>query len=475
MKDMNEKEFIARLKSEGKKRSMDYSTGEVTIKQLDDDVHRNYTNPDPIGQRPPVSEGWSKSIEIIKAILFGFTIGSITLRDIRKDIAARVIYPNVSFLVIDGGHRLRAIHDFMQGHFKVLGISYQQLRMFGMLDKFSDTKVQTISYICTSAQATEIFNSLNQASKTNEIEEIFANETSLFAKFVRSFVSYYKEYGNDVHKLFDTVSKNNGKSKPVYWSNSINPRRKWDELVSIITLKVIGGGNISGSLTNVRTAVDDDHNISKVVKKRVDKLLNYAVAVVEPEKRKYNPKSFGAFQAVYFELMEQSKNFTIENIEEFAERFWIANTLLISSSNVSTYNEETRIFRKSETKTDTQIVKDFATGAVSNFANPIEQRQIAKMYLDEMDLDYMLTNKIVIYLGDKRSESKTVKQDMLSIQRGVCYVDGLPLDIDDAEYGHNISYSAGGTDGYIIRKSHNRMMKHLETVDEYKKRWDGEA
>ena len=82
-----------------------------TVKELAQ-LAKKKINPNPIGQRPPVSVGYNKSKGIIDSLLKGFSIGEITLRDIREDALNQKIYKGCDFLVIDGGHRLRAIRDF---------------------------------------------------------------------------------------------------------------------------------------------------------------------------------------------------------------------------------------------------------------------------------------------------------------------------------------------------------------------------
>jgi len=65
---------------------------------------------------------------------------------------------------------------------------------------------------------------------------------------------------------------------------------------------------------------------------------------------------------------------------------------------------------------------------------------------------------------------KSTKFDMLASQGFVCFLDGEPLDIEDAIYGHDFAHAKGGkTDflnGKIIRKSHNDDMGTL-SFDEY--------
>ena len=58
---------------------------------------------------------------------------------------------------------------------------------------------------------------------------------------------------------------------------------------------------------------------------------------------------------------------------------------------------------------------------------------------------------------------------MLSLQDYKCAIDGKPLNLDDAIFGHDTPWSLGGkaSDAKIIRSTHNRDMGTM-TINEYK-------
>ena len=58
---------------------------------------------------------------------------------------------------------------------------------------------------------------------------------------------------------------------------------------------------------------------------------------------------------------------------------------------------------------------------------------------------------------------------MLDEQGGVCYIDGLPLDLEDAIFAHDTPWSKGGRieDGKIVRKCHNVDMGSMK-LEKYK-------
>jgi len=163
-------------------------------------------NPNPIGQRPPVSEGWGKSKGIIESLLKGYSIGLITLRDIINDNDNQKVYKGTDYLVIDGGHRIRALRDFQMNKFDVNGLRYLDLPD-DIQKSFLEIIISVDIYIANNKQATEIFRRLNTVTPVNPIEMIMSNDTSTFAKEIRSRVSFYAEYENKVHPLFDAAAK----------------------------------------------------------------------------------------------------------------------------------------------------------------------------------------------------------------------------------------------------------------------------
>ena len=159
-------------------------------------------NPDPIAQRPPVTSGSSKSERIVESLISGYGIGMLTLRDIRVDADMQKIYPGVEYLVIDGGHRVRALKDFYTGRFAIKqpdGHKY----IFNQLDwlDFNSFEIPCTIVTCSSIEATIMFRNINTTTLVNFMEMVMSNEVSEICKQDRSRVKYYKEYNNSIHPL----------------------------------------------------------------------------------------------------------------------------------------------------------------------------------------------------------------------------------------------------------------------------------
>lgn len=435
--------------------------------QVIQDVRDGLINPDPIGQRPPVTTGPKKSQGIINSILNRYSIGTITVRDIADDLENQKTYPDVKWLVVDGGNRIRALRDFRNGNIITTdGKSYRSLSEEEK-DLFDNAELTFQVYTCDDHQATEIFRRLNTVTPVNQIEMIMANDTAQITKEIRTRVKSYKEYGyNNSHPIFDIETKADGKLKPKYWNTPVNPRRKWDEYVAIVFIKVMGGGNVNAGLDEIEGFVNKDPVITSKVETLADRFFNDALEVIKSVDIKMNANSFGAFQSVWFELLERNKVFAISDHKKFSEEFFKAHTTLTGQT-PNKYDDLIETFPTKErgsSKTVKEIVKKFARGAIKYPSNPSEQHAVAGLYLGLMDI-----KSCVLFRDERRSITKDEKFELLVNQDFRCFIDGEPLDIKDAIFGHDTAWSKGGQieDGAIIRKVHNVNMG-TTTLDEYR-------
>lgn len=255
---------------------MEYSNTQIPMMEVIMDVNAGILYPDPIGQRPSISSGWTKAQGIIDSVINGFSIGTITVRNIENDIPNQLVYPGVKWLVIDGGHRIRAIRDFQRGEFTTFdGRNYRQLTAKEKAN--FDMTLNFCIYICTDREAMEIFRRLNTVTPVNRIEMIMANDVSNVARVIRCMVKSYKEYKyNEIHPIFDTQTKHGGKIKAKHWNTDVNPRRRWDEYVGIAILKTLGGGNVNASLDALDDAVEEDIEVSDKAIKTVNRFFDDA-------------------------------------------------------------------------------------------------------------------------------------------------------------------------------------------------------
>lgn len=415
-------------------------------------------NSDPIGQRPPTSQGYSKSEEIIKSLLSGVGVGMITLRDISQDAGMQEIYPGTQYLVIDGGHRIRALVKFYQNRFTVNKKKFKDHNV-----DLNDIKIALDITTCTSQEAIEKFRNLNQTTPVNPIEMLMCDDQSAICRHIRSFTRYYSEYKNEPHPLFDSSFDKHGDEKAKFFDMAPNHRRKWDEYAFIAMIKSSGGGNVDAGIARMYGVVEDEYNgnniANKTVLKNVERFFDDIAALARYRKPyKLNTDVFAAMQLVWFALYEKNKNFKIDDYQLFYESFMSGYSLL-TGKNDTTYNNETIMFSG-----ETHMIKEFVRTNMKNFANSAVQKKCAELILEEMGDDIG-----VVFRDAKRSLTTSEREEKLAIQGYKCAIDGVQLRLEDSVWGHDTAWARGGElmDGTVIRKTHNRDMGTL-TLQEYR-------
>lgn len=422
---------------------MTHTTELKTRSELTNLIRTEKLHPNPIGQRPAVPS-MTKPIEIINAMLDGFFTGAILIRDIRPsdDVdpkfwkAARKKYPGRDFLIIDGGHRSRALRDFEEN--KIVS-QYGKINQIDQSEAndFFDTQETVIIFRCTSKQATQIFRTINTVTYVNEMEKIMANEDSETSEYIRKNTASYAEYRNQPHELFSVKIKR-GTNNHIIPSNfsqqNINPRREWDELVAVVLIKCLAGmKNVDAGYSVIEDLVDDDEPLSETVQKKVRTTLDDALKVLKfAKKSSYTKVSFGVFQLVYFEIMGQGGR--IINFDEFSRLLWSANA-----------------------KLDRKYDKDGLSimSKKKAFAKGEEQSSLAKEYIEEMgDLE-----GVVNFAPRTASHDQQYKE---LAEKGFKDGDGNTLEMKNAEFLHLKPHSEGGTEGIVERKSLNHIIPTYE-------------
>lgn len=416
-------------------------------------------NPDPIGQRPPTSQGYSKSQDIIQSVLSGCGIGMITLRDISQDEEMQKIYPATQYLVIDGGHRVRAFIKFYTNKFAVNKLKFKDMNI-----DLQNYPVALDITTCTSQEAIEKFRNLNQTTPVNFMEMLMCDDQSEICKQVRALTRAYQEYNNEPHPLFETVFDKNGVEKSKWFDMSPNHRRKWDEYAMIALLKAIGNGNVDAGQPEIQALVDNGYkgvnSVTKTAVKTVERFFTDVYLVQSKRYKKLNTDIFAAFQLTWFEICSKNRDFKINDYDEFHEAFMAAYSMLTGTADTS-YNRNIIKYDGEE-----YFLKEFMRKNINNFANSGVQKECAKQFLKEMGepADYG-----VVFRDAKRSLTTNEREEKLSIQGYKCAIDGEALKLEDSVWGHDTAWAQGGllTDGAVIRKTHNRDMG-TTTLDEYR-------
>ena len=445
-------------------------------------VSNNAVNPDPIAQRPQVPDT-NKPKLIIEALINYGTFGAgIILRDITEDIPmnrlARELYPDVSYLVIDGGHRIRSLLSFYNGELVVKDVDGNNIGIQDIHTTGLDLENEFISvtiYTCTSEQARDIFRMVNKTTPTVFIENVMADETSVSCRKIREFIRYYPQYDNTPHPLFSTKRSTNGKEVPEYWTGEANPRRKWDEIVAIAFIKAQQQNKSNPDAGEAEiTALTNKSDITKNAEKIVKRFFDDCVEVYNERQQKWKRETFSLFQLAWFGHYAENKDFKIANYKEYSQVFTTRFFSLIADS-----PDTVTIDGKVKIKCD-WFKKNIAT-----FSSGKYQRKCYEMFMEgiesksdfTIDGSHGIKDLGVLFRDPDRSKSRDVKEKELALQGHKCFVDILiygkenapTLKLNDAICGHDTGWAIGGRtlDSEIIRKSHNDAQGDDENLDQY--------
>ena len=438
----------------------------VTVRELIDLTNSGKLNPDPISQRPTTSSGPKKSQGIISAIAHGYGVGMITVRDISRDDEMQKVYPGVQYLVIDGGHRVRALVEYYTNNFKIDNLFFKELT-----DKeqknFMAIEIAMESIVCTSTEAIHIFRTRNKTTDVNFIEMIMCDDQSQICREVRSRTKYYHEYKNTVHPAFNVSRSQGGDWKPECFDTDVNPRRKWDEYVFIAMLKSIGGGNVDAGQREIEALVNAEYEGKNDVTKRVladvDRFFNDLRDFRYERGKKLNGDIFAAFQLVWFSLYEKNSEFKITMPHRFMAMVMFAYTKLTGISDTEYNNKIVDIGTPDEP--ELVNLKEFVRANSKNFSNSEVQRICAKFFEEEMGTDIGIT-----FRDAKRSIATKDREEQLALQGYKCAITGLPLALEDSVWGHDVAWADGGktAEGKVINKNINTQMGKMSVI-EYKK------
>ena len=431
----------------------------LNVKTIVDMALSRKLHPNPIGQRPAVTGGHSKSHGIVRACILGYGIGMITVRDIRNDHAAQEIYPGYDYLVIDGGHRIRGLVNYFLGKFKINGKTYSES------DYDFDTMTVPVNCItCSSKESIEIFRNLNETTSVNPIEMIMSDDISVICKEVRSRTQFYREYMNKPHSLFERTINRKDEEVAVKFNTFPNPRREWDKYVFVAIHKTIGGGNVDAGEKDTENLIEleyqGENKVTKTVLKTVDSFLDDVDEFQTYHELKLNGDIFSALQLVWFDLYARNPTFKITDMELFFDNFKNVYSLLTGKD--TTYNERTIVID------DLRVnLKEYVRKNMKNFSNGHSQRQVAKIFREEMLNDPKLFG--VTFRDVKRSLTTAERDEKLALQGYRCAIDGKRLNLQDSVWGHDTAWSKGGKleDGAVIRKTHNRDMGTM-TIEQYR-------
>lgn len=417
---------------ESVKRRKRYVTKEITIQEF---LDNNNIDTNPIHQRPD-SNDISKKRGIIESILSGIHIGIITLNDNGVDYIGVYRYES-----IDGGHRKRAILEFVEGKFKVYGLYFSEMSKEDR-DFFLNTTLNFCEYNkLTNAEKGLVFRSLNTTTTMNDQEMRNSFGDTPIANLIRDIVRITP------HKVFDYVQFD-------------NKRLSSEELVARLVCMLNGDVPLatpahSKDLFNLYENESLDEDCVKTLEGKLNKQLNFIMkmAKIRAEyletgtKTKLGKKEFTLYSRVYFYCQEVfGKNFVVKDYVDFFKAInsiYSKTQLTVKQlseeeeySELLTHHPELPILDE-----DKGVAKQF-NSSLSEFQGEAQLRYCVT-YLEIFGLDF---SKHIQKERTHRDEfSQAQKNVKLSEQDYRCGVTNEKLAPHEFHAGHKVSVKNGGT------------------------------
>lgn len=421
----------------------------VTVRELSRMINEQELNPDPVSQRPPTNSSYdnTKNKNIIKCIIAGYGIGLLIVRDIENcdELEVKRIYRNNKALVIDGGHRCRAIKYFIENKFKVkVNSKDKKFRDLSETEKesFLETKINMEFKQCSSQQAIEIFRAVNSSTAVKPYEMIMANDQSILCKYVRMMTKSYDEYNNNkIHEIFQLTYSDTGPKSSYF--EKLNEQSIWHTYIWIVMHKVMGGGNINaGEKTTVNLIEKEEKEGFKFSNKHSEttsRFFNDLLAYSNILNQKINTEIFGFFQVVWFELYSKNKRFKID-METFALKFAELRAKLTGTKK----NKYTDKMIK-DVDGEQQNIKSLTRNYVKAFSFSKRQQYIADIIIKEMKVGDNFEDYGIIFQDNHRCATKKQRQELFDLQQGKCWQCKIKIpSINDCEVAHDLPDTKGG-------------------------------
>jgi hypothetical protein len=420
---------------------------------------------DPVGQRPDI-ESMSKRQGIIDTILRGYDFGELKLRTLPEAVRKALGY---KFRSIDGGHRKRAIRDFIENKFKTgsytvavldngqeisVGGKYYKHLPEEVQDAFAEYEMRFVIFNedMTDAEAGETFRRTNITTDVNWQEMLNSYEDNLVAKFIREISRPIKGLNNEYHPLFEYKSLNPEDRKQIWWS-SASTRLRDDEFVTRFLTMLTKDSKSLNWLTcsnkeNEQTFIELGDPITgvwskdskkekqnkKLIIDALDFMLKYVKAKKDNSKGLLSTQEFTMVSRLYVYLNKKyESSFKVNDWNEFYVAVREAMDKFVgrvdTDLRTDTHKDNKGI------RTVTECFRQYLTV----HDDQIRSLQSIRWLLEELDIEDLIT-----VLDPVRVFPKEMIEQVLRKQEYTCWVTGKSLDIKDAVGGHRLAYSEGG-------------------------------
>lgn len=438
-------------------KTVEKSVGEFYA-MLDNPLSTTRIDCDPVGQRPDI-ESMTKRQGIMDTVFRGYDFGELKLRTLPEGGEYR-------YRSIDGGHRKRAIRDFILGKYKlgkntvcyvngqlidISGKYYKELPV-EVKDFLSTYKMRFTVYgeTMTDEQAGETFRRTNITTDVNHQEMLNSYEDNLVAKFVRELARPIRGISNDYHKLFEYKSLD-VEDRKQYWFQQPSKRLRDDEFITRFVTVLTKDAKATNWLTSSnrdmeKTFIELDaqwrkdpqlaKRHQKMVTDALDFMLDYVRAKKDMSKQLLSTQEFTMVARLYCYLVKTfgRTGFKVNNYKDLYVSVRGAMDRFVGRDE-NNLREDTHKDNKGR-RTVTECFKQYLT--VHDDQTRCEWS--VKWLLEEMDID----DCGITFKDTKRVFAPEVIEQVLRQQGYKCWVTGLPLDIKDSVGGHIVSHADGG-------------------------------
>lgn len=440
---------------------------------------------DPVGQRPDI-ESMSKRQGIIDTVLLGYDFGELKLRTIVDN--------EYRYRSIDGGHRKRAVRDFIDGKFKTLrstvsevngvqykvgGKYYKELPQ-EVKEKFNSYKMRFTIYgeSMTNEEAGETFRRTNITTDVNHQEMLNSYEDNLVAKFVREISRPIRGMDNNYHDLFKYRSLD-PENRKQFWFHTASSRLRDDEFVTRFLTMLTKPPKSVNWLTcsdseNEKTFVNlgdkneglwaNNPQESKRQKQNVldalDFMLKYANAKKLNSRQLLGVKEYTMVSRLYvFFVKTFTKNgFRIDDWSNFY------NTVRGALDKFLSKDESILRMDTHKDSKGVRLVSECFRQYLSVHNDQERSEYSIKWLLEEMSME----DCGIVFLDPVRVFPAEIIEQVWRQQGMTCWVTGLPLDIKDAVGGHIVAHCEGGRtvveNCAVCHKDENTRMGSLDAT-----------
>jgi hypothetical protein len=446
-------------------------------------LSEEYIDCDPKGQRPDI-ESLSKKQGIIDTVIRGYDFGELKLRTLIEAVRLATTF---KYRSIDGGHRKRAIRDFINNKFKTgrstvawcngqeisVGNKYFKELPAEVKAQFSSYKIRFTIYneSMSDEQAGEIFRRTNITTDVNHQEMLNSYEDNLVAQFVRDISRPIVGEKNKYHRLFEYRSLTEDRKQT--WFSTPSTRLRDDEFVTRFLTMLTKGEKDANWLTSSNREMETtfinlnriwsvDPKIAKQHQKMVIDALDFMLSYVQAK------KSVGG---------------TLMSTQEFTmvSRFYVYLVRMFGRSGFKVSDFE-KLYISIRGAMDRFVGRDDDNLRTDAYRDSKGLRMVCecfRQYLtvhDDMErceksIQWLLEEMSITGCGIKFTDTArgfTPEQIDAGLRKqgGVDWIYGKPLKPKDAAGGHIVPHSEGGTTTMdnlcVITKEDNQRMGSMD-------------